>query len=169
MLIDALPYAGGQCMELYADKPIYDIPGTPVTTGRGLSAKSAAADSAFSGADALSQLVESVTRLEDGRLHLVTDTGNTFVTKTLFVAAGVGAFVARKPPVPALEAFEGRQVHLPHNASAAGWHHGRCPLSYWVAMSLPSMAALDAAQPSEKCRVHRYSVTLIHRRDVFRR
>lgn len=165
-VIDALPYAGGQCMELYADKPIYDIPGTPVTTGRGLTQSLLKQIAPFQAQMHFSQLVESVTRLDDGRLQLVTDAGNTFITKTLFVAAGVGAFVARKPAVPELEAFERRQVHYPHDAALPDGTLADAHVVVLGGDESAVVAALDAAQPSGNARGPA-SVTLIHRRDVF--
>nr|WP_315465270.1 NAD(P)/FAD-dependent oxidoreductase [uncultured Rhodoferax sp.] len=165
-VIDALPYAGGQCMELYADKPIYDIPGTPVTTGRGLTQSLLQQIAPFKAQMHFSQLVESVTRLEDGRLHLVTDTGSTFITKTLFVAAGVGAFVARKPAVPELEAFEGTQVHYPHDAALPDGTLAGAHVVVLGGDESAVVAALTAATPCAGTRGPA-SVTLIHRRDVF--
>ncbi|WP_138515536.1 NAD(P)/FAD-dependent oxidoreductase [Rhodoferax bucti] len=165
-VIDALPYAGGQCMELYPDKPIYDIPGTPVTTGRGLTQSLLQQIAPFQAQMHFSQLVESVTRLEDGRLQLTTNAGTTFITKALFVAAGVGAFVPRKPAVPELEAFEGRQVHYPHDAALTdGSLHGAHVVVLGGDESAV-VAALEAALPANPA--HRpASVTLVHRRDAF--
>ena len=165
-VIDALPYPGGQCMELYPDKPIYDIPGTPVTTGRGLTQSLLQQIAPFQAQMHFSQLVKSVTRLEDGRLHLITDAGNTFITKTLFVAAGVGAFVARKPAVAALEAFEGRQVHYPHDAELPDGTMADAHVVVLGGDESAVVAALDAANPNALARSPA-SVTLIHRRDVF--
>ena len=165
-VIDALPYPGGQCMELYPDKPIYDIPGTPVTTGRGLTQSLLQQIAPFQAQMHFSQLVESVARLEDGRLHLVTDAGNAFVTKALFVAAGVGAFVARKPAVPELESFEGRQVHYPHDAALPDGTLANAHVVVLGGDESAVVAALDAAKTSGDMGGPA-SVTLIHRRDVF--
>ncbi|MDH4450820.1 MAG: NAD(P)/FAD-dependent oxidoreductase [Rhodoferax sp.] len=165
-VIDALPYAGGQCMELYPDKPIYDIPGTPVTTGRGLTHSLLQQIAPFSAQMHFSQRVATVTRLEDGRVHLVTDGGTAFTTKALFVAAGVGAFVPRKPPVPELAAFEGHQVHYPHDADLphAALQHAHVLVLGGDESAL--LAALDLAHPHTND--HRAaSVTLVHRRDLF--
>jgi len=165
-VIDALPYAGGQCMELYADKPIYDIPGTPVTTGRGLTQSLLQQIAPFQAQMHFSQLVESVNRLDDGRLCLVTDAGTTFITKALFVATGVGAFVPRKPAIPALEAFEGRQVHYLHDPALADGSFADSHVVVLGGDESAVVAALEAAQPSGNARGPA-SVTLIHRRDVF--
>ena len=165
-VIDALPYAGGQCIELYADKPIYDIPGLPFTTGRGLTDSLMQQIAPMRPQMHFSQVVESVARLPDGRLQLRTARGLQFITKTLFVAAGVGAFVPRKPPVPALEAFEGTQVHYVHDApllpdALAGAHLvvlGGDESAVRTALDLLQQA--PGGDPPA-------SVTLIHRRDVF--
>ncbi len=165
-VIDALPYAGGQCMELYPDKPIYDIPGIPVTTGRGLTQSLLQQIAPFQAQMHFSQLVESVTRLHDGRLHIVTDAGTTFTTKTLFVAAGVGAFVARKPAVPDLDAFEGLQVHYPHDEplpSSTLRNAHVVVLGGDESAVIPALDAAGAIGESDGPS----SVTLIHRRDVF--
>lgn len=165
-VIDALPYAGGQCMELYADKPIYDIPGTPVTTGRGLTQSLLQQIAPFQAQMHFSQLVESVTRLEDGRLHLITDARTTFITKALFVAAGVGAFVPRKPAAPELEPFENLQVHYPHDAALP---EGSLQGAHVVVLGGDESAVTAALQAAHApVDAHRpASVTLIHRRDVF--
>ena len=165
-VIDALPYAGGQCMELYPDKPIYDIPGTPVTTGRGLTQSLLQQIAPFQAQMHFSQLVESVTRLEDGRLQLVTDAGTTFITKALFVAAGVGAFVPRKPAVPELDAFEGQQVHYPHDAALPEGTLQDAHVAVLGGDESAVIAALEASKLLGQAQGPA-SITLIHRRDVF--
>lgn len=123
-LVDALPHPGGQCAELYPDKPIYDIPGLPVCTGQELTDRLLAQMAPFRQPLHLGQQVQTFTRLPDGRFQLRTSAGLVFVTHTVFIAAGVGAFVPRKPAVPGLEAFEGLQVHHlgPDAAALAGQH-----------------------------------------------
>jgi thioredoxin reductase (NADPH) len=165
-VIDALPYAGGQCMELYPDKPIYDIPGTPVTTGRGLTHSLLQQIAPFQAQMHFSQHVETVERMADGRLRVVTDAGTTFFTKTLFVAAGVGAFVPRKPAVPELEAYEGAQVHYPHDTALPGGSLQGAHVVVLGGDESAVVAALDATLPANPS--HRpASVTLVHRRDAF--
>ncbi|WP_296510268.1 NAD(P)/FAD-dependent oxidoreductase [Rhodoferax sp.] len=165
-VIDALPYAGGQCMELYPDKPIYDIPGTPVTTGRLLTQSLLQQASPFHPVMHFSQLVESVQRLDDGRLHITTHTGTRFTTKALFVAAGVGAFVPRKPLLPGLEAFEGTQVHYPHDAPLAPDRLAGADVVVLGGDESAVAAALEAVHGGSGQTSAR-SVTLVHRRDVF--
>ena len=95
-IIDALPHPGGQCTELYGDKPIYDIPGTPVTTGRALVASLLQQVAPFQPTMHLGEQVTTLARQDDGRLRLGTTAGKTFVARTVFIAAGVGAFVPRR-------------------------------------------------------------------------
>ena len=161
-VIDALPYAGGQCVELYADKPIYDIPAVPVTTGRGLTDSLLQQIAPFGAQMHFGQQVASVVRQDDGRIHLVTTGGQTFLTKTLFIASGVGAFVARSLHVDGIAAFEGTQLHYrtPPVASLAKRN---------VVIHGGGDAALECAlQVLAPDNTHRpASVTLVHRRDVF--
>jgi thioredoxin reductase (NADPH) len=95
-IIDALPHVGGQCVELYADKPIYDIPGIPVCTGRELVAQLQTQIKPFAPTFHLNQEVTEVERLEGDQISVRTSAGQHFMCKVLFIAAGVGAFQARK-------------------------------------------------------------------------
>src|SRR3989344_3226813 len=91
-LIDALPHAGGQCVELYGDKPIYDIPGIPVCTGRELAALLLQQIAPFKTQWHLNTLVSALTVQADGRLQVETSQGAQLLARTVFIAAGVGAF-----------------------------------------------------------------------------
>jgi thioredoxin reductase (NADPH) len=165
-VIDALPYAGGQCMELYADKPIYDIPGTPVTTGRALTQSLLQQAAPFKPVFHFSQLVETVQRTSDGRFEVTTHTGQRFRCKALLVAAGVGAFVPRKPPVTELEPFHGTQVHYPHDAPLeASLLRGK-QIVVMGGDESALVAALEAADTTAQG-PQAGRVTLVHRRDVF--
>ncbi|MEO0002325.1 MAG: hypothetical protein RLZZ22_17 [Pseudomonadota bacterium] len=110
-IIDALPHAGGQCVELYADKPIYDVPGLPVCSGRELAARLQQQLAPFKTPLHLGQQVESLVREDDGRWRLRTSGGQVFLARAVIIAAGVGAFVPRRLALDGLSAFEGRQVH----------------------------------------------------------
>jgi thioredoxin reductase (NADPH) len=161
-VIDALPYAGGQCVELYPDKPIYDIPAVPATTGRALTESLLQQIAPFGATLHLGQQVNSVQRQEDGRILLHTTRGQAFLAKAVFVAAGVGAFVARSLPIEGLAAVEGTQLHthVPPLESLSKRH---------VVVNGGTDAALDCVlhllAPQN---THRpASVTLVHRRDVF--
>ena len=109
-IVDALPHAGGQCVELYGDKPIYDIPGTPATTGRGLVDALLAQVAPFQPTMHFGEQIATLERQDDGRLLLGTDRGTTFLAKTVFIAGGVGAFVPRRVAVAGIERFEGTRL-----------------------------------------------------------
>ncbi|MCX7219889.1 MAG: NAD(P)/FAD-dependent oxidoreductase, partial [Burkholderiales bacterium] len=109
-VIDSLPVVGGQCVELYPDKPIYDIPAVPVCTGQELTDNLLKQIEPFSPTFHLNQEVTLVQRREDGRFDLETSLGQKFITKTIFIAAGVGSFQPRTLKVEGIEAFEGLQV-----------------------------------------------------------
>src|SRR5215208_8455552 len=90
-VIDALGYPGGQCVELYPDKPIYDIPAVPVCTGQELTDNLLKQIEPFGATFHFGQEVTIVERQPDGRFYVETSKGTQFLTKTIFVAAGVGA------------------------------------------------------------------------------
>jgi thioredoxin reductase (NADPH) len=159
-MVDALPYAGGQCVELYADKPIYDIPGIQVVTGRELIANLLQQVAPFKPHMHFGQLVSSVESQADGRLLVATSTGTTFLTKTLFIAAGVGAFQARMPNVEGLISYLGRQLHqsLPE---ASGWAGRNVLVLGDSDQALNAVIALATSADRPK------TVSLMHRRSVF--
>src|SRR6202008_2288587 len=99
-LIDILPKVGGQCAELYPEKPIYDIPGFPVVTGQGLVDNLMKQIEPFRAAFPLGEMVAGLDVLgtpEAPQFRLATDTGTTFVCKAVIVAAGGGSFLPKKP------------------------------------------------------------------------
>jgi thioredoxin reductase (NADPH) len=159
-IVDALPYAGGQCVELYPDKPIYDIPGVPRCTGRELIERLLEQVAPFKPVMHLGQLVSAMQPQPDGRLLVDTSNGTRFLTKTLFIAAGVGAFQARMPNVEGLAAHTGRQLHLAAPEGQA-WS-GRD-----VLVLGDSEAALSAAMALASQTDKPKSVCLMHRRNVF--
>jgi thioredoxin reductase (NADPH) len=110
-VIDSLPAVGGQCVELYPDKPIYDIPAVPVCTGQELTDNLLKQIEPFQPTFHLGQEVTGVQRREDGRFNVETSTGTRLITKTIFIAAGVGSFQARTIKVDGIEVFEGGQLH----------------------------------------------------------
>jgi len=109
-LIDILDKPGGQCAELYPEKPIYDIPGYPVITGEGLVEKLLQQIKPFHPSFHLGTMVETLTRDADDRFRLTTDRGETFLAKVVVIAAGGGSFQPKRPPVPGIEAYEGSSV-----------------------------------------------------------
>ncbi len=109
-VIDSLPAVGGQCVELYPDKPIYDIPAVPSYTGIELTENLMKQIEPFGPTFHLGEEVVKVERREDGRFDLETSIGKKFITKTVFIAAGVGAFQPRTLKVEGIEQFEGSQL-----------------------------------------------------------
>ena len=85
-VIDSLPVAGGQCIELYADKPIYDIPATKVCTGRELVAKLLKQIEPFGASFHLGQQVNGVERQADGGFRIQTSAGTRLRAKTVVIA-----------------------------------------------------------------------------------
>jgi thioredoxin reductase (NADPH) len=109
-VIDILDKPGGQCAELYPEKPIYDIPGLPIVTGQELTDRLLAQIKPFAPTFHLGQRVDALERLGDGRFRLVSDVGTAFVAKVVVVAAGGGSFTPKRPPLAGIEAYEGTSV-----------------------------------------------------------
>jgi thioredoxin reductase (NADPH) len=110
-VIDSLAYPGGQCIELYPDKPIYDIPAVPVCTGKELTDSLLKQIAPFGATFHYGQEVTTVEKQDDGRFFVETSKGTKFLTKTIFIAAGVGAFQPRTLKVDGIEAYDGTQLH----------------------------------------------------------
>jgi len=110
-LIDSLPAIGGQCTELYPDKPIYDIPAVPMCTARELIERLAEQIKPFNAGIHLGQEVTSVQRREDVRFDVETSRGTRFDAGTVIIAAGVGSFQPRKLMVTGADAHEGTSLH----------------------------------------------------------
>lgn len=109
-IIDSLAYPGGQCIELYPDKPIYDIPAVPVCTGKELTDNLLKQIEPFGATFHLGQEVTVVRKEADGRFHVETSKGTRFLTRTVFIAGGVGAFQPRMLKIDGLDAYTDRQV-----------------------------------------------------------
>jgi thioredoxin reductase (NADPH) len=109
-LIDILDKIGGQCAELYPEKPIYDIPGIPFVTGAGLTDALLAQIKPFGPTFHLGEMVESVEKIGDPLFRVRTDQGKVFEAKIVVIAAGGGSFQPKRPPVPGIEAYEGKSV-----------------------------------------------------------
>ena len=109
-IIDSLAYPGGQPMELYPDKPIYDIPAVPVCTGKELTDALMKQIEPFGATFHLGQEVSLVEKQSDGRFFIETSKGTRFLSKTIFIAAGVGSFQPRTLKVDGIEAFENTQL-----------------------------------------------------------
>lgn len=110
-VIDSLPRVGGQCVELYPDKPIYDIPAVPVCTGQELTENLLKQIQPFKPVLHLNQEVTIIRQQSENQtLYLKTSLGTQFIAKTIFVAAGVGSFQPRTLKVNGIEVFEGSQL-----------------------------------------------------------
>jgi thioredoxin reductase (NADPH) len=109
-IIDSLAYPGGQPIELYPDKPIYDIPAIPVCTGKELTDNLMKQIEPFGATFHLGQEVSVVEKREDGRFFVETSKGTQFLTKTIFIAAGVGAFQPKLLRVDGLDKFDNSQL-----------------------------------------------------------
>ena len=156
-IVDTLPHPGGQCVELYGDKPIYDIPGTPVTTGRALVASLLQQVAPFQPTMHLGEQVTTLARQDDGLLRLGTTAGKTFVARTVFIAAGVGAFVPRRLALADAEHFEGTRLFY-HPESLTGFADQAVVVNGGDDTALSTAIALSRFARQ---------VTLMHRRDGF--
>ena len=157
-VIDILDRPGGQCAELYPEKPIYDIPGFPVITGQGLVDNLMKQIAPFGAQFHFSRMVTSLKKLDDGSFRLVTDADEVFRAKAVVVAAGGGSFQAKRPPVDGIEAYEGKSVFYAVRR-----------MEDFRDQDLVIVGGGDSAldwtlnlQPLAK------SLTLVHRRDEFR-
>ena len=108
-IIDILDKPGGQCAELYPDKPIYDIPGIPEITGEGLVSSLIKQIEPFNPVFHLSRIVTELKKVDD-RWEVKTDFGDTFSTKVIVIAAGGGSFQPKKPPIKDIEDYENSSV-----------------------------------------------------------
>src|SRR5215470_2204621 len=157
-VIDILDRPGGQCAELYPEKPIYDVPGLTVVTGQELTDRLMEQIKPFGAEFHFSQRVESLDRLDGGGFRLTTDLGKTFECKVVVIAAGGGSFTPKRPPLPGIENYEGRSVF--YSVRKMENFRGRDVLIVGGGDS-----ALDWTlnlQPVAK------SITLLHRRAEFR-
>src|SRR5262247_2364827 len=109
-LVDILDKVGGQCAELYPEKPIYDIPGIPFVTGQGLTDALMEQIKPFGPTFHLGEMIETVEKIGDPLFRATTDRGKVFEAKLIVIAAGGGSFQPKRPPIPGIEAYEGGSV-----------------------------------------------------------
>ncbi len=109
-LIDILDKIGGQCAELYPEKPIYDIPGIPYTSAQGLIDALLQQIKPFSAQYHLGEMVETVEKIGDPLFRVRSDQGKEFLSKVVVIAAGGGSFQPKRPPIPGIEPYEGKSV-----------------------------------------------------------
>lgn len=157
-VIDSLSNVGGQCVELYPDKPIYDIPAVPICTGQELTDNLLKQIEPFGPTFHLNQEVALVHKREDGRFDLETSIGTRFITKTIFIAAGVGSFQPRTIKVEGIEQFDDTQLF--YRVKDPAQFQGKNLVICGGGDSALDWA-LNLVGKAE-------SVVLIHRRDEFR-
>jgi thioredoxin reductase (NADPH) len=109
-LIDILDKIGGQCAELYPEKPIYDIPGIPYTSAQGLVDALLLQIKPFNPQFHLNEMVEKVEKIGDPLFRVTTDQGKQFECKVVVIAAGGGSFQPKRPPIPGVEPYEGKSL-----------------------------------------------------------
>jgi len=109
-LVDILDKIGGQCAELYPEKPIYDIPGIPLITGHGLTEALLEQTKPFKPIFHLGEMVLKVEKLGDAQFRVTTDGDKVFECKCVVVAAGGGSFQPKRPPIQGIEPYEEKSV-----------------------------------------------------------
>lgn len=157
-VVDSIPRPGGQCAELYPDKPIYDIPAVPVCTGQELTEALLKQIEPFEPGMHLGQEVQVVQRQDDDTFLVETSKGTQFTAKAVVIAAGVGSFQPRPLRVPDVEAYEGTTLHyrVRDPAQFAGKR---------LVILGGGDSALDWALELVDSAEH---ITLVHRRDEYR-
>ncbi len=157
-VIDALPKPGGQCAELYPDKPIYDIPAYPVIGAQELVDKLIMQIKPFSPAFHLGQQVSELKSLEGGGFHVKTSAGTEFRARSVIIAGGVGAFQPVLLKLDGLERYENTQLF--YKVKDPAQHHGK---------HIVLLGGGDSALDWALALVERAaSMTLIHRSEKFR-
>jgi thioredoxin reductase (NADPH) len=109
-LVDILDKVGGQCAELYPEKPIYDIPGIPYITGDGLTEALMEQIRPFGPTFHLGEMVETIEQIGEPLYRATTDQGKVFEAKVIVIAAGGGSFQPKRPPIAGIEPYEDKSV-----------------------------------------------------------
>jgi thioredoxin reductase (NADPH) len=157
-VIDTLKAPGGQCTELYPDKPIYDIPAIPMCGAQELVDRLMQQIKPFNAEFHLGEETLELKKQPDGRFRVLTDAGTVIDAGAVVIAGGVGSFQPRRLAVEGHERFEGAQLH--YSVKSAADFHGRKLVIFGGGDS-----ALDwtlALAP------HASSIVLVHRRAEFR-
>ncbi|MCL2469217.1 MAG: NAD(P)/FAD-dependent oxidoreductase [Alphaproteobacteria bacterium] len=157
-VIDILDRPGGQCAELYPEKPIYDIPAVVSCTGAELIERLLEQGKPFSPSFHLGQMAQSLERTENGHWRITTDVGNVFEAPVVVIAAGGGSFVPKKLPLKDIERFEGSSLF--YAVRKMEDFKGKK-----LVIAGGGDSALDWAINLQNIASH---ITLIHRRDEFR-
>jgi len=156
-LIDILDRPGGQCAELYPEKPIYDIPALPIVSGQQLTDRLMEQIKPFGATFHLNQMAAAIDKTENG-WRVSTDAGTVIEGKVVIIAAGGGSFTPKKPPIAGIEAYEGKSVFyaVRRREQFAGRH---------LVIAGGGDSALDWTLDLQPIAA---SLTLLHRRDDFR-
>lgn len=157
-LVDILDRPGGQCTELYPEKPIYDIPAYPVISGQELTDNLMKQIEPFKPVFHLGQMAESIMQAADGKWVVTTDLGTIITATVIIIAAGGGSFSPKKPALPGIENYEGTSVF--YAVRQMEKFRGRD-----VVIAGGGDSALDWTVNLQPVANH---VTLLHRRDDFR-
>ena len=157
-VIDILDKPGGQCAELYPQKPIYDIPALPEVTGQDLTDRLMEQAAPFNPQYHYNQMVTELKKLGDNEFEVKTDGGMLFRSKIVVIAAGGGSFQPKKPPIPRIDEFEDTSVFY----AVRDMEQFRGKKILIVGGGDSALDWLHNLQPIAK------SVTLIHRRPEFR-
>lgn len=157
-VIDALPKPGGQCTELYPDKPIYDIPAYPVIGAQELVEKLMEQIKPFHPEFHLGEQVIEVQPLGDAGFRVKTSAGTEFQARSVVIAAGVGAFQPVLLKLEGLERFDDTQVF--YKVTDPSRHAGKHVVVLGGGDSALDWALALAGKAA--------SITLIHRSDKFR-
>ncbi len=157
-VVDTLKHPGGQCAELYPDKPIYDIPALPVCGAQELVDRLLQQVAPFHPQFHFGEEVSALAAQDDGRFLVRTSGATAFLAKTVVIAAGLGSFQPRRLGVEGVEAFEGRQVHY-RVRSAADFHGQRLVIFGGGDSALDWVVDLNGKAQS---------IVHVHRRNEFR-
>ena len=157
-LVDVLDRPGGQCAELYPEKPIYDIPGYPVISGQELTDRLLEQIAPFHPVFHLNQMASALEKGADGKWRLETEDGTVIRAPVVIIAAGGGSFQPKKPPLAGLDAYEGESVFYAVKKMER-FRGKRLVIAGGGDSALDWTIALNAVAES---------VTLVHRRDDFR-
>ena len=155
-VVDNLDKIGGQCIELYPDKPIYDIPGIPECTGKELTKSLLEQIKPFKTNFHLNERVQAISK-EKENWKITTNKNKIFVSPNIIIAGGVGSFEPRKFPIKDIEKFENKSIFYSikdknyfKNKKVCIFGGGDSALDW----------AIELSKISE--------VTLVHRRNEFR-
>jgi thioredoxin reductase (NADPH) len=157
-VLDSLAAPGGQCTELYPDKPIYDIPALPVCGAQELVDRLMQQIKPFGAVFHYGEEAVELHKQESNRFRVVTSLGTVFDAGAVVIAAGVGSFQPRRLAVEGAEQFEGHQIH--YKVRSAAELHGRR-----LAIFGGGDSALDWAM---ELAPRAAALTLVHRRAEFR-